>query len=72
MMTDECPVDWLQLHWHADPDSKRFRTRETAERACRWLNANEGPHEVWMFRPGLVGADGRVRLERRWIGRWDG
>ena len=65
---DDAPADWSMLQWHPDPESKRYHSRKTAERACRWLNANEHARSRWMFRPGDVGADGRVRLERRWIG----
>lgn len=61
------PGGWEQLQWHVDPGSKRYRSGETAQRACRWLNANEGPHDRWLFRPGPVVA-GRVVLERRWTG----
>lgn len=71
-MIAEAPQDWAQLHWHRDPDSKRYRSSLTALRACRWLNANPGAHDVWLFRPGPADADGRVRLERRWIGHWEG
>lgn len=68
----EQPPDWRCLQWHPDPRSKRYRSRATAERACRWLNANEHNADRWKFRPGPVQPDGRVLLERRWIGRWDG
>jgi hypothetical protein len=61
------PDDPSQLLWHVDPESKRYRTPQTALRACRWLNAAPGPHEVWEWRPGP--SDGsRTLLERRWQG----
>lgn len=68
----DCPPDWAMLQWHRDPQSKRYRTLGTATRACGWLNGHHGPHEVWLYRPGPVDSDGGVRLERRWIGLWDG
>lgn len=71
MSVTDCPPDWTCLQWHLAPDSKRYHSRDNAARACRWLNSHEGDHDVWLFRPGpLVG--GRVLLERRWIGRWEG
>lgn len=62
------PGGWAALQWHRDPNSKRYRSRQTAERACRWLNSHEHPGDEWLFRPGPVDPDGRVRLERRWVG----
>jgi hypothetical protein len=67
MRVDDCPPDWSMLQWHVDPESKRYRSRQTAERACRWLNANEHTRDRWYFRPG-PNVDGRVLLERRWVG----
>lgn len=65
------PGDWSLLFWHLDPESNRYRSRETAQRSCRWLNSHEGPHDCWLFRPGPV-VNGRVVLERRWVGRSSG
>lgn len=56
------------LHWHRDPGSKRYHSRETAQRAVWWLNAQAG---VWRYRVGPFDG-GRVVLERRWVGEWDG
>jgi hypothetical protein len=67
----ECPPDWTLIQWHVDPTSKCYRSPATAKRACDWLNTHLGVHDVWLFRPGPV-VDGRVVLERRWVGRWDG
>lgn len=66
------PGDWTLLLWHRDPVSKRYRTRKTCWRAAVWLNAHEGVHDCWEYRPGPVDRDGGVRFERRWIGRWHG
>jgi hypothetical protein len=52
MLSSENPPDWSMLQWHLDPESLRYRSRDTAERACRWLNSNEGPHDHWYYRPG--------------------
>jgi hypothetical protein len=68
MVREDCPPDWTCLHWHVDPDSKRYHSRQTAERAARWLNANEHSRDRWYFRVGPTAEDGRVLLERRWIG----
>jgi hypothetical protein len=65
------PGGWEQLHWHLDPKSKRYHDYGRALRSSRWLNQHEGAHDCWEFRPGPV-VDGRVLLERRWIGRWSG
>lgn len=65
------PGDWSLINWHVDPGSKRYRSVATAERSCRWLNSHEGPHDCWLYRPGPV-VDGRVLLERRWVGRAPG
>jgi hypothetical protein len=70
-IVDGQPADWSMLQWHVDPGSNRYQNRHTAERACRWLNANEHPADCWLFRPGPV-VDGRVVLERRWVGRSEG
>jgi len=70
-MLVDAPPDWSLIQWHVDPGSKRYRTTATAERACRWLNSHEGPHDAFLYRPGPVVA-GRVVLERRWIGHDDG
>jgi hypothetical protein len=67
----DAPADWSLIQWHVAPDSRRYRSRETASRACRWLNANAGTHDAWLFRPGPV-VGGRVLLERRWVGHSDG
>jgi hypothetical protein len=67
VLTD-APPDWTMLQWHPDPGSKRYHSRATAERACRWLNSNEHAGDRWYYRAGAVGRDGRVRLERRWVG----
>lgn len=66
------PADAEQLLWHRDPGSKRYRTRKTAGRAAAWLNTHPGGWECWQYRPGPVDPDGHVRLERRWLGAWDG
>lgn len=67
MSVDDLPEDWAQLHWHRCPGPARYRSRETATRACRWLNSHDGEHARWLFRPG--GRDGdRWWLDRRWIG----
>lgn len=71
MSVTDCPPDWALLHWHIDPGSKRYRSRETAGRACNWLNGHEHDDDVWLFRPGPI-RDGRVVLERRWVGHWEG
>jgi len=71
-MLVDAPPDWAMLQWHPDPGSRRYRTLATAGRACSWLNSNVGPHDSWLYRPGSVGADGRVRLERRWVGHSNG
>lgn len=65
---DDLPPDWSLLQWHRDPKSKRYHHRATAERAARWLNAHEHRGDRWLYRPGGVDPDGRVWMERRWIG----
>ncbi len=73
MLPDELfPEDVRQLLWHVDPTSRRYVSRKTCGRAAAWLNTHEGPHEVWLYRPGPHTPDGRFLMERRWIGRWDG
>jgi hypothetical protein len=68
-MLADCPPDWSMVQWHVDPGSLRYRSRQTATRACKWLNSHKGEHDVWLFRPGLIdSASGRVLLERRWVG----
>lgn len=66
-MSVDSPADWALLQWHIDPDSKRYYSRQTAERAARWLNAHEHERDRWLFRVGPI-VDGRVLHERRWIG----
>lgn len=61
------PADWTEVLWHPDPESKRYRSVATAERACGWLNTREHVNDFWMFAP-MVCEDGTVRLQRRWIG----
>jgi hypothetical protein len=65
----EAPPDWSQLQWHRAPGRARYKSRATAERACRWLNANEHSADYWLYRPGGTDPGGkRWFLERRWIG----
>lgn len=70
-MSEYGPRSWdvrdaADLQWHRDPNSRRYRSAETAMRACRWLNANVHAADLWLFRPA-VDADG-VHLERRFVG----
>jgi hypothetical protein len=44
-MVSDCPSHWSLIQWHVDPKSLRYRSRATAERACRWLNSHEGKHD---------------------------
>jgi hypothetical protein len=62
------PADWAQLQWHRAPGRARYYSRQKAERAVRWLNANEHVDDVWRFRVGGVDRDGRWWLQRRWVG----
>lgn len=67
------PANWSMIQWHVDPASLRYRSSETAGRACNWLNSHDGPHAEWYFRPGPIEAEtGRILLERRWVGCDDG
>lgn len=67
------PEDARLLLWHPDPGSRRYRTRKTAGRSASWLNTHDGDHACWQYRPSRIAwADGAFRLERRWVGRWDG
>lgn len=63
----ELPADATLLQWHRAPGRAKYRSSDTAERACRWLNTHTGAHDEWVFRPG--GSDGdRWYLDRRWVG----
>jgi hypothetical protein len=61
------PGDWSEIQWHADPDSRTYKTSATAARACNWLNRNEHGRDEWLYRPA-PGAARRVTLQRRWVG----
>jgi hypothetical protein len=62
------PADLAAVQWHAFAESKRYASREKARRACDWLNANQHRDADWRFRPGAQQLDGRVVLERRYVG----
>lgn len=63
------PTDLRAIEWHPFRGSKLYGSPAKAERACRWLNANHHRDDDWLFRPGASHSDGRVSLERRYVGR---